>query len=118
MDDDRWICHPLFFCVKDKTFTINLIIYFKMIKLNLTKYKSHCIITYDYDSDSSSSTKYLLDATQAILRIHDKLGVPDYVYQEMLDTKSLDGRRTYSGSKINISWTYHPDKGLEVLYTR
>lgn len=73
---------------------------------------------YDYDSDSSSSTKYLLDATQAILRIHDKLGVPDYVYEQMGETSYLDGRRTYFGSKINISWTYHPDKGLEVLYTR
>lgn len=72
---------------------------------------------YNYDSDNSNSTKYLSAACSAIRRIHTELGLPSYLYNEMLETRALDGRQTYSGSKVNVSWRYHPDSGLEVRYT-
>lgn len=73
---------------------------------------------YDYDSDSSLSTKYLTTVVSAIKRINSKLGLPSYLIQDMLETRSIDGKQTYSGSRVNVSWRYHPDSGLEVRYTR
>ncbi len=73
---------------------------------------------YDYDSDSSSSTKYMYVALAAIKSINTKLGLPTYLYNEMMSTRALDGRQSYSGDKVNVSWRYHPDSGLEVTYSK
>ena len=72
---------------------------------------------YDYDSDSSSSTTYASKALSAIRSANSKLSLPSYLYDEMLETRALDGRQTYSGTKVDVSWRYHPDSGLEVRYT-
>ena len=72
---------------------------------------------YDYDGDSSAAKTYLTAATTAIRSIHSKLSVPSYVYDDMLETRAMDGTQHYYGTKVNISWTYHPDQGLEVRYT-
>ena len=82
-----------------------------------TDYLSIDTNPYDYDSDSSSSTTYLLSATYAIQRVNSKLGLPSYLYDEMIETRAIDGRQSYSGTKVNVSWRYHPDSGLEVRYT-
>ena len=81
-----------------------------------TDYLSIDTNPYDYDSDSSSSTTYLLSATYAIQRVNSKLGLPSYLYDEMIETRAIDGRQSYSGTKVNVSWRYHPDSGLEVRY--
>lgn len=73
---------------------------------------------YDYDSDSSLATTYAYDALTAISIINIKLNLPSYLYDEMLETRALDGKQTYSGTKVDVSWRYHPDSGLEVRYTR
>lgn len=73
---------------------------------------------YDYDSDSSSSTTYASKALSAIRAINTKLSLPSYLYDEMLGTRALDGRQSYTGTKVNVSWRYHPDSGLEVRYTK
>lgn len=79
---------------------------------------------YNYDSDSSdrvtqvAAVMYNTVATNNIKKVHAKLGIPDYVYQEMIRTRAVDGKQTYSGEKVEISWTYHPDQGLEVMYKR
>jgi hypothetical protein len=73
---------------------------------------------YDYDSDSSNSTTYASKALSAIRAVNTKLSLPSYLYDEMLGTRALDGRQSYSGTKVNVSWRYHPDSGLEVRYTK
>ncbi len=72
---------------------------------------------YDYDSDSSSSTTYSSIALAKIIGINSTLGFPSYVYQEMINTRALDGVQTYTGSRFSATWRYHPDSGLEVMYT-
>jgi hypothetical protein len=72
---------------------------------------------YNYDSDNSLSTKYASAALSAIRLINAKLELPSYLYEEMLSTRALDGRQSYSGEKVNVSWRYHPDNGLEVMYS-
>jgi len=72
---------------------------------------------YDYDSDSYASTTYMSVALSAISSINIRLGLPSYLYDEMLETRGMDGRQTYSGTNVDVSWRYHPDAGLEVRYT-
>lgn len=72
---------------------------------------------YDYDSDYSAATKYMNVALTAIVQINNRLGLPSYLYEQMMSTSALDGRQYYYGEKVTVSWHYHPDKGLEVMYT-
>ena len=83
-----------------------------------TDYLSIDTNPYDYDSDSSSSTTYASKALSAIRSANSKLSLPSYIYDEMLETRAIDGRQSYSGTKVNVSWRYHPDTGLEVRYTK
>lgn len=77
---------------------------------------------YDFDSDSYYYTmySYSLEAREAIKTIHSELGIPDSLYQQMLKTNSLQGRQTkeFSSIGIEVSWTYHPNHGLEVTYSK
>lgn len=51
-----------------------------------------------------------------IKEVNKKLGFTDSVYRKMLETRSIDGRQSDENNKVKVSWTYHPDRGLEVLY--
>ena len=83
-----------------------------------TDYLSIDTNPYDYDSDNSLSTKYLSEALKGIQRVNAELGLPTYLYNEMLSTRALDGRQSYKGDKVSVSWRYHPDSGLEVTYSK
>lgn len=42
--------------------------------------------------------------------------IPDYIISNMDTTNSLMGRQTATfGDKIDVSWSYHPDNGLDVV---
>ena len=36
----------------------------------------------------------------------------------MGETRSMDGRQSDENDKYKVTWTYHPDKGLEVMYEK
>ncbi len=74
---------------------------------------------YDYEDNPyvDLATTYAEAALNAIKKINEKLSLPSYLIDEMLETRAVDGRRTYSGKKVNVSWRYHPDNGLEVRYS-
>lgn len=61
---------------------------------------------------------YGSDAIAAIEEINKKLGFSDSVYQKMMQTRSLDGRISEENDKFKVSWTYHPDNGMEVMYEK
>ena len=44
------------------------------------------------------------------------LGLPDSLTEKMKSTRSMDERQNESYDNVAVSWTYHPDKGLEVMY--
>lgn len=48
--------------------------------------------------------------------LNKELGLPDYIWQKMLRTRAIDGRQSETCGNIEVSWTYHPDQGIEVLY--
>lgn len=72
------------------------------------------IDTNPYDR---SSSKYEDEAIEAIYNVNEALGLPDSVISKMSETRAIDGMQTYEGDGIELSWTYHPDNGLEVLYS-
>jgi uncharacterized protein YjdB len=55
-------------------------------------------------------------ANSKIKEINTDLGFTDAVYEKMCKTTALQGRQTEENDKYRVSWTYHPDKGLEVMY--
>ena len=61
---------------------------------------------------------YIGAAYAAIININRALGLPDSLYEEMRQTTWSMGKQneTYTDVGITVSWTYHPDKGLEVTY--
>lgn len=46
--------------------------------------------------------------------ILDKLGAPAAVVQKMASTRALDGRQTESWGDFTATYTYHPDRGLDM----
>lgn len=69
--------------------------------------------TNPYDIDDYYNDTYLQILKSAItaLKLHD------YIYQRMLKTTAMQGRQDVTVNGINVSWTYHPDKGLEAMFT-
>lgn len=61
---------------------------------------------------------YINEADTAIQLIDEAMGLPSSLYNDMIQTTWSMGKQqeTYESIGIKVSWTYHPDKGLEVTY--
>lgn len=67
-----------------------------------------------YDLDDYSNTSILY----SIRDMNKSLGLPDSLWNDMLQTTWSMGKQqeTFENISIKVSWTYHPNKGLEVTY--
>ena len=65
---------------------------------------------YDLDDSFNSTAWYKIKSVLV------DLGFPSSVAEEMNETTALMGRQSASTSKYEVSWTYHPDKGLEAMF--
>lgn len=72
------------------------------------------IDTNPYDEED----KYILDASEAITTINEELGFSEALREKMGQTRSVDGIQTDSNGKYTVTWKYHPDLGLEVVYEK
>lgn len=72
------------------------------------------IDTNPYDWDDYTNE----DAIVGLRNVVSALGLPDSLLQKMGSTRALDGRQTETYSNVEVSWSYHPDDGLEVLFTK
>ena len=71
------------------------------------------IDTNPYDLDD-----YLVSGSaDKIKEINLELGFSSSVYDKMLETRAIDGTQYASCADYSVSWTYHPDEGLEAYYT-
>ncbi len=61
--------------------------------------------------DYSSSSAY-----DIMKRINSELNLPQSINEKIASTRAIDGRLKEEYDDLEISWTYHPDKGLEILY--
>ena len=57
-------------------------------------------------------------ALEAIKYANEELGFNGSVYSQMMKTTALMGRQSAENDKYRVSWTYHPDDGLEVTYEK
>ncbi len=64
----------------------------------------------DIDDHFDSEAYYGLE------EIIEKLGLPESLFQEMGETRAMDGRLSEEFDHLTVSWSYHPDNGLEVLF--
>lgn len=55
---------------------------------------------------------------EAIKYANKELGFPGSLYNDMVRTSAMMGRLSEENDKYKVSWTYHPDHGLEVTYTK
>lgn len=46
----------------------------------------------------------------------DALGAPTADKRRMYETRSLDGRQEASWGELSVSWSYHPDDGLDLIF--
>lgn len=73
----------------------------------------------DMDSDDMGYSYYAevyTPCNDEIEKVNAELGFSSAVYKKMGETTWSQGRQTESNDKFTVSWTYHPDKGLEVMY--
>jgi hypothetical protein len=51
-----------------------------------------------------------------VLCIIGAVNTPSYIVSAMESTRALDGRQHDEFDGIDVSWSYHPDSGLDILY--
>ena len=56
------------------------------------------------------------DDTEDVELINRLLGLPESLNAKMYNTSSNDGMQSETYGNITVSWTYHPDRGLEIRY--
>lgn len=57
-------------------------------------------------------------ALEAIKYANKELDFNEALYSKMLNTSALMGRQSEENDRYKVSWTYHPDNGLEVTYEK
>ena len=72
----------------------------------------------DPDYWTSYDSKKSTDSLNGVKWMNEQLGFSSSVYEDMLETSSLMGKQTASNDKYTVTWTYHPNKGLEVTYIK
>lgn len=71
------------------------------------------------DTNPNNKDDYTdFEAYLAISSVNSALGLPDALFEKIGQTRALDGRQTESYDELTVSWTYHPDNGLEIMYEK
>lgn len=83
-----------------------------------TEKNGFSIDTKPYPNESANTSSLQTRALQAIKHANEELGFDSSVYTRMINTTFLMGRQTAENDKYKVSWTYHPDDGLEVTYQK
>lgn len=52
-------------------------------------------------------------STETMMCIFDMLHAPSAVTSHMRQTTAMDGRQTETWDNIEVSWSYHPDRGMD-----
>lgn len=58
------------------------------------------------------------DAVEGVVQTIYALDLPSSLIEELSSTRALDGRLSKTYGNITVSWSYHPDNGLEILFTQ
>lgn len=58
------------------------------------------------------------DVWKEIAEANKMFGLPESINERMKTTNSMDGKVTETVDGIKVTWSYHPDRGLEVMYEK
>lgn len=83
----------------------------KYVKLGYDK-MSLTIDTKPNDSYYSGQS----DAIVAINAVNEFLGLPSSLLEKFQSTRALDGTQTQNCGVYSVTWNYHPDNGLKIIY--
>ncbi len=98
--------------------------YFKNIKSKIGADSTYCKVADDGSYMEIDTNPYDLDdfssysALEYIEKANEEMGFSESLYKSMLRTRALDGTQTEESDKIKVRWTYHPDNGMEVIYSK
>ena len=92
-------------------------LYNEYCESSFAKVASDCSYLYVDTNPSDEDDKLDYAAYLAIKELNEALGLPESVNNKMDKTRSMDGIQTESGDGFEVSWTYHPNKGMEVTYS-
>ena len=74
----------------------------------------------DYDDDSTAFAIWYLsnndEMDAAIAEINKTLGFAESLQKKMNTTNSSQGKQTDENDQYKVTWSYHPDRGLKVIY--
>lgn len=87
--------------------------------------ENYCEVGYDgsYLKISTGKFSRMSDAERSIL-LQDIQTVNRYLYfsgslyEKMENTRAIDGTQKDENDLVKVSWTYHPDNGLVILYEK
>lgn len=84
--------------------------------------KDYASLGYDGKSltiDTKPNDSYYsgeADALSAIAVINVFLGLPSSLIDKMSSTRALDGIQSQDCGNYTVTWNYHPDNGMKVIY--
>lgn len=83
--------------------------------------KQHLGSTAIVTGDSASVSVVIFDsgmprAAAGLRSMLGELGFSSAVLDRMGNTRALDGTREAQGKNCNVTWTYHPDDGLQMVF--
>lgn len=67
---------------------------------------------------NDSDDYYSAEAWELVKKMNQELGFPESLDNKMAHTRSMDGKQSDKVNDIEVTWTYHPDNGLEIQYTK
>ena len=70
-------------------------------------------LTFDMKGDDDLSGARITD----IVCVFTALDMPSAVVSHMDQTTSMDGRQSETWGDLTVSWSYHPDRGLDGVLT-
>ena len=80
-------------------------------------FKSVASVNGTADSVSITIQTYeVITAALPLKRMLTELGFSSAVIDRMDKTRALDGTQEADGKNCNVTWTYHPDDGLQMVF--
>lgn len=73
-------------------------------------------LVIDTNPDDVSYYELEEEAISAIVLVNSYLGLPSSIIDKMSSTRALDGMQSQDCGDFIVTWTYHPDNGLRVIY--
>ena len=76
-----------------------------------------------FESGTNSGSNYVQTYIRAyriklLSTVFEKLDVSSATLAKITKTRAIDGTQTDENDKIKLTWTYHPDNGLSIIFEK